>query len=70
MSLKILAILTHVLCGLLAADARWPVLGGQEAAGDWLPPTAFAAALVQVFFAYGGWHTTTFLAAEVRDPTR
>jgi APA family basic amino acid/polyamine antiporter len=69
MSLKILAILTLVLCGLLAADARWSVFGGQKAAGDW-PPTAFAAALVQVFFAYGGWHTTTFLAAEVRDPTR
>jgi APA family basic amino acid/polyamine antiporter len=70
MSLKILAILTLVLCGLLAADARWPVRGGHEAPGDWLSPTAFAAALVQVFFAYGGWHTTTFLAAEVRDPTR
>jgi APA family basic amino acid/polyamine antiporter len=70
MSLKILALLTLVLCGLLAADARWSVLGGQEAAGVWLPPPAFAAALVQVFFAYGGWHTTTFLAAEVRDPTR
>jgi amino acid transporter len=38
MSLKILAILTLVLCGLLAADARWSVLGGQEAAGDWLAP--------------------------------
>jgi APA family basic amino acid/polyamine antiporter len=70
MSLKILAILTLVLCGLLAADARWFVLGGHEAPGAWLTPTAFAAALVQVFFAYGGWHTTTFLAAEVRDPTR
>ncbi len=70
MSLKILAILTLVLCGLLAADARWPARGGHETPGDWLPPTAFAAALVQVFFAYGGWHTTTFLAAEVRDPTR
>jgi APA family basic amino acid/polyamine antiporter len=70
MSLKILAILTLVLSGLLAADARWSMLGGREAVGDWLPPTAFAAALVQVFFAYGGWHTTTFLAAEVRDPAR
>jgi APA family basic amino acid/polyamine antiporter len=70
MSLKILAILTLVLCGLLAAEARWFVLGGHESPGAWLTPTAFAAALVQVFFAYGGWHTTTFLAAEVRDPTR
>jgi APA family basic amino acid/polyamine antiporter len=70
MSLKILAILTLILCGLLVADAGWSVPGGHEPPGDWLPPTAFAAALVQVFFAYGGWHTTTFLAAEVRDPTR
>jgi APA family basic amino acid/polyamine antiporter len=70
MGLKILAILMLVLCGLLAADARWSQLGGHEAPGDWPPATAFAAALVQVFFAYGGWHTTTFLAAEVRDPTR
>ena len=70
MSLKILAILMLVLCGLLAADARWSVFGGQKAVGVGLQPTAFAAALVQVFFAYGGWHTTTFLAAEVRDPTR
>jgi APA family basic amino acid/polyamine antiporter len=70
MSLKILAILALVLCGLLAADAQWSVLGERAAPGDWLPPTAFAAALVQVFFAYGGWHTTTFMAAEVRDPTR
>jgi APA family basic amino acid/polyamine antiporter len=70
MSLKILAILTLILCGLLAADARWSIFDRHEPAGDWLPPTAFAAALVQVFFAYGGWHTTTFLAAEVRDPTR
>jgi APA family basic amino acid/polyamine antiporter len=70
MSLKILAILALVLCGLLAADARWSVFGERAAPGDWLPPTAFAAALVQVFFAYGGWHTTTFMAAEVRDPRR
>jgi APA family basic amino acid/polyamine antiporter len=70
MSLKILAILALVLCGLLAADAQWSLFGESPAPGDWLPPTAFAAALVQVFFAYGGWHTTTFMAAEVRDPTR
>lgn len=69
MGLKTLAILTLVLCGLLATGAPWSVRGGPEAPGDWLP-TAFAAALVQVFFAYGGWHTTTFLVAEVRDPTR
>ena len=31
---------------------------------------ALAAALVPVLFAYGGWHTTTFMAAEVRDARR
>src|SRR5207244_24333 len=32
--------------------------------------TALAAALVPVFFSYGGWHTTTFVGEEVRDPRR
>ena len=31
---------------------------------------AMGAALIPVFFAYGGWQTTNFIAAEVRDPRR
>ena len=31
---------------------------------------AFGAAMTPVLFAYGGWQTTSFLAAEVRDPER
>jgi APA family basic amino acid/polyamine antiporter len=72
MVLKILAIVALIGCGLLMADGT-PSLdasAGKGLADDWTLMTAFAAALVPVFFAYGGWHTTTFMAAEVRDPTR
>ena len=31
---------------------------------------AFGSAMTPVLFAYGGWQTTSFLAGEVRDPTR
>src|SRR5262249_8628614 len=41
-------------------------------AGDGSPHllTALGAAMVPVFFSYGGWHTTTFVAEEVREPQR
>jgi APA family basic amino acid/polyamine antiporter len=70
MTLKILAIAALVLAGLLFAGGAWPIAGGLPEPGDgsWL--VAFAAAMVPVLFAYGGSHTTTFVAAEVRDPTR
>jgi APA family basic amino acid/polyamine antiporter len=80
MALKLLAILTMVLAGLLVADAVWSLADGTAAAtgGDsagtgpagWTLATALAAALVPVLFAYGGSHTTTFMAGEVRDPRR
>jgi APA family basic amino acid/polyamine antiporter len=77
MALKIVAILTLVVCGLLLAGGDWPVWDGQgapeghpAAAGGWPLVSAFAVALVQVFFSYGGSHTTTFVAGEVRDPAR
>jgi APA family basic amino acid/polyamine antiporter len=75
MILKIAAILALVLCGLLLAQTS----GGTEAATVPAQPTesispslalAFAAALVPVLFSYGGSHTTTFMAAEVRDAAR
>jgi APA family basic amino acid/polyamine antiporter len=31
---------------------------------------AFGAALIPVFFAYGGWQTANFVAAEVREPKK
>jgi basic amino acid/polyamine antiporter, APA family len=72
MILKILAIGSLVVCGLALADGRQPTDGGPpvgEAAG-WPTLTAFAAALVPVLFAYGGSHTTTFMAGEIREPRR
>jgi len=32
--------------------------------------TAFGAALVPVLFAYGGWQTASFVAAEIKEPRR
>jgi basic amino acid/polyamine antiporter, APA family len=80
MTLKVLAILTLVVGGLVVAEGVWSLTGGvpasadQESAGGgpagWELVTALAAALVPVLFAYGGSHTTTFVAGEVRDPRR
>jgi APA family basic amino acid/polyamine antiporter len=82
MTLKILAIVLLVACGLAVADTQWSILG--ERAADYQVSAeghpsaladshvliAFLAAMVPVFFAYGGSHTTTFMAGEVRDPAK
>ena len=34
------------------------------------PPLAFAAAMVPVLFAYGGWQTASFVGGELRNPER
>jgi APA family basic amino acid/polyamine antiporter len=72
MVLKILAIGTLIVAGLLVMG---PSGGrpGREAplsADGWEIAPALAAALVPVLFAYGGWHTTTFMAAEVCEARR
>jgi APA family basic amino acid/polyamine antiporter len=73
MVLKILAILTLILCGLF-------LIGPQSTAGgtkrfldrplsfDLL--TAVGAAMVPVLFAYGGWQTASFVAGEIREPRK
>ena len=76
MLLKIVAIVALVTIGWLAGGG-----GGGAAAGAGLtsapllsarraPPAAFAAALVPVLFAYGGWQTASFIAGELKDPRR
>jgi APA family basic amino acid/polyamine antiporter len=74
MVLKVLAIVTLVVCGLLFAQGDWSVSREIQPAGElggpWPGITVFAAAMVPVLFAYGGSHTTTFMAGEVRDPRR
>jgi APA family basic amino acid/polyamine antiporter len=64
MLLKILAIALLVGAGLLAAPAA--------AAPSPAPSGTLGlfAALTPVMFAYGGWQTASFVAAEMRDPRR
>jgi APA family basic amino acid/polyamine antiporter len=70
MVLKILAIAFLVLCGVLIA----PAFAGESR--PVLPAAALGtigaigAALTPVMFAYGGWQTASFVAAEMRDPRR
>jgi APA family basic amino acid/polyamine antiporter len=80
MTLKVLAILMLIVFGLLVADAPSSVLhdvatadeveASAASGGQWQAWGAFGAAMVLVFFAYGGWHTSTFIAGEVSDPQR
>jgi len=72
MVLKILAIAALVLIGIVAARTPTDVFSGpvldRPLSVDLL--TAFGAALTPVLFAYGGWQTANFVAAEVREPSR
>jgi APA family basic amino acid/polyamine antiporter len=72
MVLKILAIGTLILAGLLVMPPSSERPGGEvfPSAGGLAIVPALAAALVPVLFAYGGWHTTTFMAAEVCEARR
>lgn len=71
MVLKIGAITGLVVAGFFLTRAPHPLFGP----GLDRPPslelwTQFGAALVPVLFAYGGWQTANFIAAEVEDPRR
>jgi len=67
MVLKIIAIATLVICGLFftqrhsttsaVVDQTWSL-------------SSFGAAMVPVLFAYGGWQTANFIAAEVKEPRK
>jgi APA family basic amino acid/polyamine antiporter len=65
MVLKIIAIAALVLCGLAFAPAAPPPAMAPQA-----EPLGLLAALTPVMFAYGGWQTASFVAAEMRDPRR
>jgi APA family basic amino acid/polyamine antiporter len=71
MVLRILAIAMLIATGLWRVYAPHPLgrpLIDQHASPELL--TAFAAALIPVLFAYGGWQTANFIAAEIKDPRR
>ncbi len=71
MVIKILAILLLVVCvswfvGL--PDLKLTPIVDQPVAFPLI--AAFAAAMGPVMFSYGGWHTASFVAAEMRRPER
>jgi APA family basic amino acid/polyamine antiporter len=72
MTLKVLAIVMLVTCGLcFVKDQRsTQAVDTSTISASWQTCAAFAAAMVPVLFSYGGWHTTTFVAGEVREPAR
>src|SRR5207248_6244493 len=71
MVLRILAIALLIGAGLWRVRAPHslgsPILE-QSASPDLL--MAFAAALIPVLFAYGGWQTANFIAGEIKEPRR
>ncbi len=72
MVLKVLAIGILIVVGLLVAQPFIEPTGSEipVSIDGWEVVAALAAALVPVLFAYSGWHTTTFMAAEVTNVRR
>jgi APA family basic amino acid/polyamine antiporter len=74
MVMKIVAILGLVTIGWGASGWQGPAGGDVTSAPPPSvprpPPLAFAAALVPVLFAYGGWQTASFISGEVKEPRR
>jgi APA family basic amino acid/polyamine antiporter len=71
MLLKIAAIACLVGAGLFLVSKPQPILHpvlDRPISLDLL--TAIGAAMVPVLFSYGGWQTTNFIAAEIKDPRR
>ena len=69
MVLKILAIVTLIVCGLTVDNGSSPHTEASPAMGL-STITAFGAGMVAVLFAYGGWQTSSFIAGEMREPRK
>ncbi|MGA8540403.1 MAG: amino acid permease [Terriglobales bacterium] len=67
MVLKIVAISALVIAGFALAGRHVTVTTAAER--QW-SLSSFGAAMVPVLFAYGGWQTANFVAAEVREPKK
>jgi APA family basic amino acid/polyamine antiporter len=69
MAMKIAAIAAIVVCGVLFAGRPHAVLAAEQLhPGNLLK--AAGAALTPIAFSYGGWQTSSFMSAELRDPRR
>lgn len=67
MVLKIVAIAALVVAGFLLVR---PVAQPSALLDHPMSITAFGAAMTPVLFAYGGWQTSSFVAGEMKDPSR
>ena len=67
MILKIVAIAALVLAGFSLIR---PVTQSTALLDRPISITAFGAAMTPVLFAYGGWQTSSFVAGEMKDPSR
>src|SRR5579872_578801 len=67
MVMKILAIAVLVIGGLMFAGRHVTLPTAAER--DW-SVSSFGGAMVPVLFAYGGWQTANFVAAEVKEPRK
>jgi basic amino acid/polyamine antiporter, APA family len=66
MVMKMIAIAALVAGGLTLVSHPLP---SRPETVEW-SLSSFGAAMVPVLFAYGGWQTANFVAAEVKDPTK
>jgi basic amino acid/polyamine antiporter, APA family len=67
MVMKIVAIAALVVVGLVLAGKHVTTTSAAER--EW-SLTSFGGAMVPALFAYGGWQTANFLAAEVKEPKK
>jgi APA family basic amino acid/polyamine antiporter len=67
MVMKIVAVSALVIAGLTLTGKHVTVTTASER--QW-SLSSFGAAMVPVLFAYGGWQTANFLAAEVKEPKK
>ncbi len=71
MVMKIAAIAVLVIGGAILVKRGAHLSAAVEPAkSNWNVMSAFGAALVPVLFAYGGWQTANFVAAEVKEPRK
>jgi APA family basic amino acid/polyamine antiporter len=70
MSLKIAALAAIVACGVVFAGGPHAPPSDAPQVFSWDFLKVAGAALTPIAFSYGGWQTSSFMSAELRDPRR
>ena len=68
--LKVVLILGVIVAGFFAGHAQPVSFLPQAGDGGLIVSAPFAVSLVYVMFAYSGWNASTYIAGEVRNPSR